>query len=91
MGFDTKRMTVQEFAETATRHAWSRYSRVATSGRRSGHLIVAGERPSRESPSQAYEERHAKNSCCNSNRGIYRIYCDGRGRRDVARVGAAAA
>ena len=28
--------------KTATRHSRSRYSRVATSGRRSGHLIVAG-------------------------------------------------
>ena len=41
-GFGHKRTTADEFAGTAARRSRSRYSRVATSGRRSGHLIVAG-------------------------------------------------
>jgi hypothetical protein len=63
----------------------SRYIRLATSGRRSGHLIVAG-----EMSVSAHKERHPKNSCCYSSRGSCRIYCDAHGRHDVARVGAAA-
>ena len=41
-GLGRNRTTVDEFAETAARRSRSRYSRVATSGRRSGHLIVPG-------------------------------------------------
>jgi hypothetical protein len=74
-----------DFAEMATRRSRSRYIRVATSGRRSGHLIVAG-----ETSVSAYKERHAKNTSWYSNRGICRIYCDGPGRHGVTRVGAAA-
>ena len=85
MVLDTKRMTFYEFAGMPARRSRSRYIRVATSGRRSGHLIVAG-----EMSVSAYKERHAKNSCCYSSRGICRIYCDARSWHDVARVGAAA-
>jgi hypothetical protein len=85
MVFDTRRTTVQEFAETATGRSWSRYSRVATSRRRSGHFVAG------EASVSAYGERNAENTSSYSNRGICRIYCDGPGRRDVARVGAAAA
>ena len=43
-----------------------------------------------EASVSAYGERNAENTSSYSNRGICRIYCDGPGRRDVARVGAAA-
>jgi hypothetical protein len=46
-GLGHNRTTVDEFAGTAARRSRSRYSRVASSGRRSGHLVVAGRRPSR--------------------------------------------
>lgn len=44
-----------------------------------------------EASVSAHGERNAENTSSYSNRGICRIYCDGPGRRDVARVGAAAA